>query len=287
MISLLENLREETSGVYLAPLDKSDARRMREIITVLQSPFVLHLWDFLDNANDETTRWLIENASSVFCLNSAILRDVTSIRREASILTFRRTAAKVVAQRSDDTTVSVAILGDIGSYLGGVTCLIAAIEHLRMVGQNHNVVFVGTSQKMLKRNGISARDSISATGFIPSAEQRDRVLSRCAVGFVPGPLASPESDPRSKYSIPSRILDFMAIGLPIVGTVHPDSATFSFCQDLGLDEWLVRNEPDQVAQALEALVDLREWERSSRKSLAAFSKLMAAYDIAELRSMLV
>src|SRR3569832_445621 len=153
VISLLENLREETSGVYLAPLDKSDARRMREIVIVLQSPFVLHLWDFLDNANDETTRWLIENASSVFCLNSAILRDVTSIRREASILTFRRTAAKVVAQRSDDTTVSVAILGDIGSYLGGVTCLIAAIEHLRKDGQNHNVVYVGTSQKMLKRFG--------------------------------------------------------------------------------------------------------------------------------------
>jgi hypothetical protein len=286
VVSFLENLRDETSNVYLAPLDASDARRMKEIINVLKLPFVLHLWDFLDNASDATTRWLIENAARVFCLNDSILSDVIAIRREASILTFRRAAAKTVAQRPDSTDLSVAISGDIGPYLGGVKCLIAAIERLRKSGPKYNILYVGPSKKVLRRNGILSHASISATGFIPSAEQRDRVLSKCTIGFIPGPLSPPEADSRSKYSIPSRILDFMAIGLPIVGTLHPDSATFSFCRNFGLDEWLFMDDTDRVAQALATLANLQEWEKSSQKSLAAFSKLIGSYDIAELKSML-
>jgi glycosyltransferase involved in cell wall biosynthesis len=287
VVSYLASLRDETSSIYLAPLDASDARRMKKIIDILELPFVLHLWDFLDNASDATTRWLIENASRVFCLNDSIMRDVIAIRGEASILPFRRAATKLVAQRSESKEISVAISGDIGSYLGGVRCLITAIQSLRESGLNYNIVYVGSSKKVLRRNGILYHDSISATGFIPSAAQRDQVLSACAIGFMPGPLSSPESDSRSKYSIPSRILDFMALGLPIVGTLHPDSATFSFCRNFGLDEWLFMDDPDRVAQALATLVDFQEWEKSSQKSLAAFSRLIDTYDIAELKSMLV
>jgi hypothetical protein len=71
-----------------------------------------------------------------------------------------------------------------------------------------------------------------------------------------------------------------------VGTLHPDSATFSFCRNFGLDEWLFMDDTDRVAQALATLANLQEWEKSSQKSLAAFSKLIGSYDIAELKSML-
>jgi hypothetical protein len=287
VVSFLESLREETSSVYLAPLDARDACRMKEIIHVLKRPFVVHLWDFLDNASDATTRWLIENAARVFCLNENILRDVVAIRGEASILTFRRAAAKITAKRSDDDEVTVALSGELGVYLGGVKCLIAAVQRLRESGRNCRIVYTGTSKRDLRRSGIVSHDSISARGFIPSAEQRDQVLSKCTIGFIPGPLSSPESDARSKYSIPSRILDFMSIGLPIVGTLHPDSAAFSFCRNLGLEDWLFTDGPNEIAQALATLTNLQEWEKGSQKSLAAFSKLIDSYDIGELKSMLV
>jgi hypothetical protein len=287
IVSFLEDLREETSSIYLAPLDAGDARRMKEIIHVLRRPFVLHLWDFLDNAGDATTRWLIENADRVFCLNDNILRDVVAIRGEASILTFRRAAAKVTAKRFDEDEISVALSGELGVYLGGVKCLIAAIHSLRDSGRSYRIVYVGTSKRELRRSGIRSYDPISVRGFIPSAEQRDQALSKCTIGFIPGPLSSPESNARSKYSIPSRILDFMAIGLPIVGTLHPDSAAFSFCRNFGLEDWLFMDDPNQVARALAALANPQEWEKSSQKSLAAFSKLIDSYDIGELKSMLV
>jgi Glycosyl transferases group 1 len=285
--TLLESLREETSSVYLAPLDASDARRMTEIVHILKRPFVVHLWDFLDNANDATTRWLIENAAHVFCLNDNILSDVVAMRGDASILTFRRAAAKNTAKRSDGKEVSVALSGELGVYLDGVKCLITATQHLRERGHQCSVVYIGTSKRDLKRNGLASHDAISVKGFIPSAEQRDQVLSKCTVGFIPGPLSSPESNARSKYSIPSRILDFMAVGLPIVGTLHPDSAAFSFCRNFALDEWLFKDDSEQLAHALATLADPLEWQKSSQKSLAAFSKLIEAYDISELKSMLI
>jgi hypothetical protein len=287
VVSFLESLREETSSVYLAPLDASDARRMTEIINILKRPFVLHLWDFLDNENDATTRRLIENAANVFCLNDKILSDVVAIRGDASILTFRRAAAKNTAKRSDVEEIRVALSGELGVYLGGVKCLIAATQHLRERGRQCSVVYLGTSKRDLKRSGLASSDLISVKGFIPSAEHRDQVLSKCTVGFIPGPLLSPESNARSKYSIPSRILDFMAVGLPIAGTLHPDSAAFSFCRSFGLDEWLFRDDPEQVAHALAMLADPLEWQRCSQKSFAAFLKLIEAYDLSELKSMLI
>jgi len=286
IVSLLESLGEQASSIYLAPLDASDARRMKEIIHILGRPFVLHFWDFLDNESDTTTTWLIENAAHVFCLNDHILRAVVAIRGEASILTFRRAAAKITAERSDDDEISVALSGELGVYLGGVKCLIAAIQLLREDGRNCRMVYVGTSKRDLRRSGISY-DSISVRGFIPSAEQRDQVLSKCTIGFIPGPLSSPEENTRSKYSIPSRILDFMAIGLPIVGTLHPDSAAFAFCRSFGVDDWLSMNDPDKIAQALMTLANPEEWEKSSRKSLAAFSRLINSYNIDELKSALI
>jgi hypothetical protein len=287
VVSILESLKEETSSIYLAPLDASDARRMTEIVRVLGRPFVLHLWDFLDNANDPTTRRLIENAARVFCLNDHILRDVAAIRGDASILTFRRAAAKSTARRPDSEEISVALSGEVGPYVSGLKCLITAIRKLRGNSVNCRMVYVGPSKRDLGRGGITPQDPVSVSGFIRSPEQRDHILSGCTAGFIPGPLSSPGENTRSKYSIPSRILDFMAIGLPIVGTLHPDSAAFAFCRNFGVDDWLFMNDPDKIAQALMTLANPEEWEKSSRKSLAAFSRLINSYNIDELKSALI
>jgi hypothetical protein len=77
--SLSSNFRKwrpQISKTYFAPIDASDARRMKEMARLLDVPFVVHLWDFLDNADHEPTHWLIRNAEHVFCLNEAILDNV-------------------------------------------------------------------------------------------------------------------------------------------------------------------------------------------------------------------
>jgi Glycosyl transferases group 1 len=283
--SYLSGLREDISTVYFAPIDSADARRMKEIARLLNLPFVIHLWDFLDNAGDEATHWLIGNAKHAFCLNEEILENVKKTQSNSSILPFNRLPSEARAGFPLGKTTTIAIMGDIGSYVGGIPSLISAINLLRHTGKTYRIVYIG-NQRSLKRLGLNSCNLISATGFITSSAQRDEILSRCAIGFMPGPSNSPDYDPRSKYSIPSRILDFMSVGIPVVGTVHLDSATFSFCRELGIHAWLGQNDPVRIAEALMAHTERRIWTASSDASLIAFDTFYAAYDLGVLKNAL-
>jgi len=168
--------------------------------------------------------------------------------------------------------------------MDGVRKLMRAIEMLGSHKRLCEIVYVGPA-KHLTRFSIPACAAVTATGFIESSETRDKILSECAVGFLPGPTGAPESDSRSKYSIPSRILDFMAIGLPIVGAVHPRSATASFCREFGVNTGLVLAN-EQVASTLAELASRELWEVESGHSLSAFGRLSDSYSLTSLFAVL-
>src|ERR1700730_16686449 len=89
--ALVSSLKEKASSAYYAPLEAKDARWMRQIAELITKPFVVHLWDFLDNnISDESTQWLIKNADRVFCLNSAMANAVKENGRDSEILQFTR-----------------------------------------------------------------------------------------------------------------------------------------------------------------------------------------------------
>ncbi len=259
---------------------------MKEIALELQLPFVLHFWDFLDsNITDAATEWLIDNAIHIFCLNRQMLNDLQGAQRKSSILTFTRYPAHVIAGFTSGNEIKIALTGNITSYIDGMKCLIRAVEILRAAGKDYRIVYVGPP-KSVRRCGIGTHDFITATGFLPSAEERDNALAECAVGFMPGPTAAPETDARSKYSIPSRILDYLAVGLPIVGAIHPRSATYSFCRDLGIDVGLLLDDPQCVAQSLVSLENERKWINTSRCNQSAFSELVDAHNVDDLKTVL-
>jgi hypothetical protein len=175
-------------------------------------------------------------------------------------------------------------MGNIGSYIEGVRKLIAAVDMINKSGWSAQMIYIGRSN-ILRQFGIS-QDHVKATGFIESIDEKDRVLSNCNMAFMPGPSASPENDPQSKYSIPSRILDFLGIGLPIVGTVHPLSATSEFCCNLGVDADIFCKDPDRIAESILALTKKDHWERSSQLSLRAFKQVICAHNVERLKAAL-
>jgi hypothetical protein len=287
LVAFLTELRPRLSSVYLAPIDAKDALRMKAIVTTLQMPFVVHLWDFLENSvSHDATRWLIANAIHVFCLNRQILSAVHGMQPSSSILTFTRPPAKSTATYQIRDELTVAIMGDIGSYKDGVQCLIQAVKLLRRAGRNCRILYIGR-RRTLKQCGLEGYRFITSTGFIASGDERDRNLSECAVGFIPGPIAAPEHDARSKYSIPSRILDFMAVGLPFLGTVHSHSATYGFCRDLGIESGLLTTlDPKRLARLIMRMATLREWALNSRRNLAAFDEIVSAHQLDRLMAVL-
>lgn len=284
----LAGLNGTVSSIYLAPIEERDSRRMMEIARRVDRPFVLHLWDFLDDgAQAPATRWLITEAAHVFCLNEQILDEVRPLQPNATLLPFRRDATPQRARPRSATAPkpAIAILGDIGSYLDGVRSLLEAVVLAERAGAAYDVLYVGAA-KMLRRAGIGPSPRIRATGFLETPAARDAALAGCSVGFLPGPTAAPSQSTRSRFSIPSRVLDLMAVGLPVVGTVHPDSATFSYCRGLGIGGALHGTAPERVAASLAELYDPVHWAASSRRSTAAFASHAAAHDLSLLSALM-
>jgi len=251
---LISSLKGHVSSAYFAPIEAKDARRMRHIAELLSKPFVVHFWDFLDgNMEEESTKWLIRNAERVFCLNQAMAHDVKRFR-DVDILEFTRSVPNFQSRYLAKGEIRVALVGSLGPYMDGVKKLLGAVEILNKAGRSARIVYLNKNH-IGKRFFGSYRDHISRTGYIKNDDNKDRILSNCNIAFMPGPSAPPEHDSWSRYSMPSRILDFLGVGLPMVGTVHPRSATYDFCRRLNVHEYLLCEDPLRIADALVALSD--------------------------------
>jgi glycosyltransferase involved in cell wall biosynthesis len=270
---LVSEYRDRVSSAYLAPLDESDAGRCLELVKLIGAPFVLHLWDVLDgDVTRGALRELVDRADIVFCVSQPLLDDVSRIRGDAELLSFSRDAATVSAVPREKGPLRIVMHGNIKSYTEGLEDLEKAISLLEPRGLKVEVTFVG-SPKILRQTNTTIRKRVKAIGFVPNQEALDKALSRAHVAFLPGPKLDPRHDLRSRYSIPSRLLDYMAVNLPVVGTVHKDSATRVFLHELGLDAATGCTTGKEIADWLMRLSGREMWEEQSAISRHAFNLL--------------
>ena len=270
---LIAQYRDRVSSAYLAPLDEGDAGRCLELVELVGAPFVLHLWDVLDgDIARGALRELVERADSVFCVSQPLLNDVSLIRSDAELLSFSRDASPFAATARGDGPLKVVMHGNISSYMEGLDDLEEAVAHLEPRGLKVEVIYVG-SPKILRQTNAAVRKRVNALGFLPSQADVDRALSLAHVAFLPGPKLDPRQDLRSRYSIPSRLLDYLAVGLPVVGTVHKASATRIFLHELGLDCATTCSTGKDVADRLLRFSGRASWQEHSDKSRHAFNLL--------------
>ncbi len=272
----IEFIKEKAAGsvvAYVAPIDREDARRMRSILEVLEIPYILHIWDFLDGGLDTAEHvWLIENADKVLCLSQPMREAIQPLKPDVDILRFYRPPSLYEAKVPKFNALIITLIGDIVSYSGGLDMLYEAIDMVKEKRVQVTVKYIGT-KRALKRARADLMGRMAATGFLESAQERDKALSESNIAFLPGPLKPPDADYRSKYSIPSRILDFMAVGLPTVGPVHPQSATGKLLADYGLQDIACCPDANAMAQKLLMLVDPVEWQHYSQLMKHAFNQL--------------
>jgi glycosyltransferase involved in cell wall biosynthesis len=270
---LIAQYRDRVSSAYLAPLDEGDAGRCLELVELVGAPFVLHLWDVLDgDIARGALRELVERADSVFCVSQPLLNDVSLIRSDAELLSFSRDASPFAATARGDGPLKVVMHGNIRSYTEGLDDLEEAVALLEPGGLKVEVIYVG-SPKVLRQTNAAVRKRVNAVGFLPSQADVDRALSLAHVAFLPGPKLDPRQDLRSRYSIPSRLLDYLAVGLPVVGTVHDASATRIFLHELGLDSATSCSTGKEVADRLLRFSGREAWQEHSDKSRHAFNLL--------------
>jgi hypothetical protein len=269
----LTQYRERISSAYVAPLNESDATRCLELTNLVGAPFVLHLWDVLQgDVSTGALRELVDRAQSVFCISQPLLRDVSLIRKDAELLSFSRDASLATAKPREHGALKIVMHGNVSSYAEGLDDLNEAIALLERRGLMVEVSFLG-SPKILRQANTSLKKRVNVRGFFPTQQDLDVELSRAHVAFLPGPKLDPRQDLRSRYSIPSRILDYMAVKLPIVGTVHKASATGGFVHEMGLDPAATCSGPVEIADWLVRLARPKDWAEQSARSGHAFHLL--------------
>jgi hypothetical protein len=269
---LMKEYRERVSSAYIAPLSEPDAQRCLELANLVGAPFVLHLWDVLQgDVFSGALRQLVERAESVFCVSQPLLDDVSLIRSDAELLCFSRDEALVKAKLRQRGPLKIVMHGNVSSYAEGLDDLDDAIPLLERKGLKVEVSFLG-SPKILRQAKTKLK-KVSVGGFCPTQQDLDVELSRAHVAFLPGPKLDPKIDLRSRYSIPSRILDYMALGLPVVGCVHKASATGGFLQELGLEASTTCSGPEEIADWLTSIALPAHWTEQSAKSRNAFDLL--------------
>ena len=114
---------------------------------------------------------------------------------------------------------------------------------------------------------IRANADHSVIGIVTGMSLVNSTASVMALGL------DPRFDLRSRYSIPSRVLDYMALGLPVVGTVHKASATGGFVRKLGLENAATCVGPEEIANWLMRLAHPDKWAEQSARSRDAFAYL--------------
>ena len=286
--TLQRDFQHRVSRIYIAPIDNRDASRMRMVVQSLKRPFVLHLWDSLDCPLSESDdyRWLIQNAEQILTLSQPLRKDVAELGRAAVDLLFIRKPSLSLAHPPAGGRLKVALIGYLESYKPGVLLLDSAISNLRRKGLEIEMVYIGR-QRSFDSLDLKLANPVTVTGFIPGDDGRDARLAECHIAYLPGPDLDPADDMRSRYSIPSRILDFMATGLPMVGTVHSGSATALLCRDLHLDTYLSCQTAEQIEDAISSLSNPQRWAVSHRQSLEALEKVDCDAQISTLRQALL
>jgi hypothetical protein len=210
----------------VAPLSCRDVRRTLDVLDVLAVPYAVQLWDVLDSdalrRPSAEYRQLLTGAQHVFCLSDQLLRDSQAIMKTpASVVSFTRPDTSRRAQPAEGRPLRIALIGHLHPYRDGLLLLADALAEAKAHRNSVSISYIGPNDQAAALPD-SLRTLTTAHGFV-DAERRDQLLAQCHVAFCPGPLHNP-TDARSRYSIPSRMADYFAVGLPVIGAVHPESA---------------------------------------------------------------
>ena len=284
----VEELASKVSTLYIAPIDRPDASRMRYLVGLLDRPYLLHLWDSLDDPiqDDPNFVWLIQNARKVMVLSRSLQDEVRALGVESEMLLFTRPSSSQHAHTAPDVQkVRIGLLGDILSYFDGMKVLDGAVATLIERGVAVDLVYIGPPA-VAKRINARLQNKVVCTGFLSEAE-RDATLASCHFGYLPGPGQSPETNLRSRYSIPSRTLDFLSVGLPIIGPIHSDSTTVHFLRSLGITENFAYDDVVSLADRIQALCQPEVWHTAAAASAEAFDRFQAEKPIEKFQAAMV
>lgn len=271
--SKLQALRKElkarsAESVHVIVYDEPTAECARRTLTALSRPrFALHLMDLLHEGEltpDDARHlcWLLENARAVAVATERMARAVAP-RTRSPILVWPNMSGFPATSRSQPSAdqpwrvlFSGALYSGKAAFLEGV--FLPAWKQFRESRPHAELVYMGKDERGLPP---AVRACTRVLGLLPS-EQVAPTLRSAAVGLLP---VLHESSTPWRYSVPARVSDYLAAGLPTLAPRSEGTATHDFFEMIGAPAIAFAGTADDVLRALTRLHDNPgEWLAASR-----------------------
>ncbi len=252
--------------------------------SVGRPPFVLHIVDILEPglSVEKTPHFvrMIRAASHVLCLNGLIQREMARLGACTTSL-FPLCSDLTIAPRTAPPLPLKIVMS--GALYAPVLNGNRALQLLADIWPRVIDAFPGAQ---LHYSGAAGRALPEAMrpyvhdhGLLNTDDYR-QLLGSCHVAYVP---VSHPDDSMLRYSLPSRIPDYLILGLPVIACVGPDTGMYDFFQTTPPETSRVIQTGDEFLAALEFLArDARQWENASHIATAYSQKTFAVESARQL-----
>jgi glycosyltransferase involved in cell wall biosynthesis len=213
---------------------EKDARRIRGLLAAAgDPPFVLHVMDLLDAEMSESAtpcfHDLIRRADHVFCISAPIEATVQAAGAKSTSVLRCVSDFSPAEDRELDGPLRLAIVGTIWNW--GYTrnrsleCLEEAWHGIAERFPGAELHYVGGSAELLPD---CLKKSVTNHGRRSPAEC-ERILHGCHAALLP--VSHPPGS-IAQFSLPSRLADYLACGLPTIVSAEQGTAIHEFVAPL-------------------------------------------------------
>lgn len=255
-----------------------DAERAEALWQAAGSPpYILHVLDILDADFSETKTpcfvRLIRNARHVLCLNRLIENEMKIAGADSTSISSLCSDMVPTTRPMPSGPLKVSISGALYKDLFGETramrLLCEGWGELARAFPGAELHYAGASSWGLP---TELRPHIHDHGLLEADEYR-KLLNRCHMAYVP---VSHANNTAARFSLPSRIPDYLIAGLPVIACTTEGTGIYEFFESTPREcTRIVADANEFLSTVREFAGDAARWEKASNAAVA-YSKNMFA-----------
>ena len=252
---------------YVIVANEEEAGIALDCLQWLDIPYVLHWYDLtesekLTSISHPHIADLAKGAYQVYALTEVLASAISQCSSvNVDILRFGRPVpTKFAKPPTGGGPLRCVLVGQTSySSMGGIWPKV--LEAARDEGLSTELYYIGPREYFAE---IPVNLSARYLGCLSDVD-RDQCLATMHVALLPGPDGNPMVDVFARYSLPSRLADYLGHGLPVLGTINNSSATAVEIRELASNAVTFSCSESRLARRLVELTGHENvWRRASQ-----------------------